>query len=437
MQLAELRGLTTLLFSQPSRLTEELRRRPSLMLFIANVAAQSISVGFSPVLSRLYSPDDFGVLGALNGLVVIAMPLVSLRYELSIPRAKTEPEAAASLAVTGVAIAVMSLVCGLATWLVASTAHGAFIEPLRPFLIFVPLAACASALFDTLAMEASRRGLIAPLASSKLTQSGLGVGGQLLLGFMHAGAIGLLIGFVINQAAGVTRLFRELVLGHKAARVPAWHEIRAAAVEHRAFPLYSSWSSSLEACSRWALQLLITGLWDPKIGGFIFLSDRIVGRPLMLVGGSLLPVYVAQLSRALRETPQRAAAIFADTLRRQALVTLAWTIGVVVLAPLVFGPLFGAAWNEAVPYVQVMTVAIAPGSALQPVSHTLQLVGQQRAESVISVAKVILILGALALCHVQSMSALFTLSVFAALQLLLAVVRLVMYTRAVRSVAAA
>ena len=45
---AELRGLTSLI-AEPQRLREELRRRPALMLLVANVAAQSISVALSPV----------------------------------------------------------------------------------------------------------------------------------------------------------------------------------------------------------------------------------------------------------------------------------------------------------------------------------------------------------------------------------------------------
>lgn len=433
MQLAELRGLTTLLLSQPNRLQEELRNRPSLMLFIANVAAQSISVGLSPVLSRLYSPADFGVLGALNGLVVIAMPLTSLRYEVAIPRARNERESAVLLALCGLVVTCMTVLFCLATWFVLRGAHVTWLEPLRAFLYFVPLAAFASSLFDALAMEASRRGLLAPLASSKLTQAGLGVGAQLVLGFLHVGALGLLIGFLINQAAGITRLIRELVWGHQERSAPSWPELRHAAYTQRAFPLFASWSSALEACSRWSLQLLITGLWDPRVGGFIFLADRVVGRPLMLVGGSLLPVYVSQLSRALLETPAHAARIFFATLRRQALVSLAWTAGVVALAPLVFGPMFGNAWRDSVPYVQVMSLAIAPGSMLQPVSHTLLLLGKQRAESAVSVVKAVLITLGLAGCYWQHTSALYALSVFALLQLALGAVRFVMYAHAVRA----
>jgi O-antigen/teichoic acid export membrane protein len=414
VQLAELRGLTMLL-AEPRRLRDELKRRPALTLFVGNVIAQSIGVAFSPVLSRLYSPDDFGVLGALNALVMVSLPLVSLRYEMAIPRAASERESFAMLCVCGLSIAAMSALLALACWGFGGNAYLARQPALRSLLYFVPLVALASAAFDALAMEASRRGAHGLLARSKLSQS----------------TLGLVSGFLVNQAAGITKLFRQLVLRHPARAAPTWSELKFAAHQHRAYPFYTSWSSALDSASRWALQLAISVLWDPTIGGFIFLADRVIGRPLLMVSTSLLPVFIGDFGKAQRDAPERLPAIFFATLRRQALISFGWTLCVIVLAPLTFGPLFGPRWQGSVVYVQVMSLAIAPTAAIFPVGYTLQLLGRQRMESLMVVSKIVLVMTALAGCYWLQTSALIALGVFAALQFVHAVARIALYARAV------
>ena len=405
-------------------------RRPALTLFAGNVIAQSIGVALAPLLSRLYSPDDFGVLGALNALVMVSLPLVSLRYELGIPRAASERESLALLGVCGVAIAGMSALLGLGCWGFGASSF-AKQSALGGVIYFVPIVAFASAAFDVLAMEASRRGAHGLLARSKLSQSALGVGSQLVLGTLHFGALGLVVGFLVNQAAGITRLFRQLVLRHPAIAQLTGSDLRAAAHQHRAYPLYTSWSSALDSASRWSLQLAISVFWDPTVGGFIFLAERVIGRPLLLVSTSLLPVFVGDFGRALHGAPQQLRAIFFGTLWRQTLISLVWTLCVVVLAPLTFGPLFGARWQPSVVYVQVMSLAIAPSAAIFPVGYTLQLLGRQRMESLMVASKILLVTVALAGCYWLQTSALIALAVFAALQFLHALVRVALYAHAV------
>jgi len=433
---AELRRLAILLSTQPGRLLAEVRGRTSLMLLIANIAAQSLSVGLSPVLSRLYTPEAFGILGALSGLVVIVQPMISLRYELGIPRAEGEQGSATMLALCGLSIFGMGLASLGLTCLVLQAVHSVWLEPLRPYLYFVSIAACATAAFETLVMESTRRGVLAPLATARLMQSGLGVSAQLVLGGMGWGPGGLLVGFLINQAAGISRLFRALVLLHSGHR-PRFREILNAAFEQRAFPLYASWAASLDACARWGLQLLITSFWDPKIGGFLFLADRVVGRPLQLVSTALLPVYVSRFSSALAEAPHEVTGIFFRTLRRQAAVCCGWTLLVVCAAPLTFGSLFGQEWAEAVPYVQVMSLALIAGNLLNPVSHTLNLIQRQHLDSLLSIARTTSTVAAIGVSYLHGESAFFALVTFAVLQSVFGAIRYAFFVWGVRTVSRA
>ena len=435
MRVPQLTNLGRLALEDPARVLSELRQRPALMLLLANLGAQSISVVLSPVLSRIYSPQQFGLLGALTAVIMMGVPLTTGRYELALPRATTEREAYAVVCVCCGVIALMTAVFGALTFVVMHGPGHPWTTPLSEYWYFVPLCLCLIALYDMLAIEASRRGALGPLAASKITQSTFGVGGQILLGLLGWGTFGLLTGFVINQAAGVTRLFRAFVVGHRGKTSLGPSELGATAYRHRHFPLYTSWANALDSSTRWALQFAVTTLWDPKIGGFIFLSDRIIGRPLLLLSTSLLPVYIADVSKAMRDRPSDIPRLFRSTLRKQALVSVAWTAAAVVTVPWLVGPLFGSQWVGAVHYIQLMALAVLPPTILQCVTHTLQLARRQRQQSLLVVTKASAIVAVLAVSRAAHLDAFKMLSIVALVQLAFAGVTYVVFRSAVAAMA--
>ncbi len=417
------------------RLCEQVFLRPTLMLLAFNVAAQIVSVCASPLLTRLYSPDQFGVLGAITGIVMVCVPLATGRYELALPRARSDAEAYALLRVCAIAIAVGTGVAALFAWLVAHEGPARIAQLLVGRWYFVPLGVACVAVYDTLAMEASRQNQLKALAFSKLSQVFSGLGSQLALGLMGWTPIGLLVGFLMNQVMGVRALFRDLVATHPGRARLDWKQVRATAFEHRLYPLFASWTSALEGCAKWSLQLAFAVLWSPEIGGFIFLTDRLVGRPLQLLSSALLPVYVSNVSRALKGDPAEALSSFYVSLRRQALLAVVWTVCVIVLSPWVIGPLFGARWAAAVPYVQLMTLAIAPIASFHAVAYTLQLTGHQRLDAALVVGKVLIILAVVLGGYLGGLSALRTLAIFAVAQAGFALATFFCYRHALKKLA--
>ena len=61
--------------------------RSIAIMFGGTVLAQGITFAATPLLSRLFSPDDFGVLGAFVAILTILISFSSLKYELAIPQA--------------------------------------------------------------------------------------------------------------------------------------------------------------------------------------------------------------------------------------------------------------------------------------------------------------------------------------------------------------
>jgi O-antigen/teichoic acid export membrane protein len=182
-----------------------------------------------------------------------------------------------------------------------------------------------------------------------------------------------------------------------------------------------SWSSALDCAAKWGLSLLVPLLWDPAIGGFVFLSERIIHRPLQTVSTSLLPVYVADATRALQAEPARVRGLYFATLRKQVPITAGWTALVLFASPYVVEPVFGAGWREAVPIMQVMSLALAPMTILHCVWHTLQLAGRTGVESLFTTARVMGTAAVVLGCRWGDTSAVTMLAVYAGAQAVFAV----------------
>src|SRR5687767_11560183 len=59
----------------------------------SGMIAPSVGLLTAPILTRLYSPTEFGVLGSFAAILASTLALANLRYEVTVPLPKEEAEA--------------------------------------------------------------------------------------------------------------------------------------------------------------------------------------------------------------------------------------------------------------------------------------------------------------------------------------------------------
>ena len=84
-------------FRQPASLRSLIPQsayaRNVLTLMTGTSLAQAIPVAISPILTRLYSPEEFGLFALYMAVAMIVSVLVTGRYELAILLPRNEPDA--------------------------------------------------------------------------------------------------------------------------------------------------------------------------------------------------------------------------------------------------------------------------------------------------------------------------------------------------------
>lgn len=371
------------------RLQDLLARRPFLknvsIMLTGSAGGQMVSILLSPILTRLYSPQQFGILSIYSALLAILVVVASLRYELALPLVRREEDAITLMAVCICALMLTTAAVGLATF--------TFPERLAEALWPVPINWqhvssyrgllvlgywCLGGYFIALYV-ATRAGAFRSIAKTRIGQGVVGPVTQIGLALAGAGAPGLLIGSILGQSAGTFGLFYSVISSRGALlRALTWRRMAEMARRYRRFPLISSWAALIDAVgSNQLLYLLISIYYSARIAGFIFLVERVVSRPLAIVGTSILQVFVGEAGQTVSSDPARLKGRFYQVVLRQFYLAAAWIVLVNIAGALLFPTVFGAEWDEGVIYLQAMSIGYLAQAIVQPVFHTLQILEKQ------------------------------------------------------------
>ncbi|HEY0444515.1 MAG TPA: oligosaccharide flippase family protein [Candidatus Limnocylindrales bacterium] len=319
-------------------------------------AAQAIVVVTTPVLTRLYSPADYGILGVATSILFVLISVTCLRYDFAIPLPERDIDAANVLALSLVLNIATSAVVAVALLLAGTWLGGALgLSALGPLAALLAVAQLGGGVTSAFVNWALRSKDFRAIAVNRLTQSVALVSVQVGLGAAGLAAPGLFLGAVAGSVAGSTRLALTAWRRESALfRGVSVAGMVSAASRYRRFPIFSSGSAVLGALGVRAPLLLLVAVHGASVGGQYALAERVLYLPLTLVAGAVGQVFVADAARAARDEPDALVRLFRRTTRSLALMAIGPAIVIAVTAPFLTSLVFGAEWGDAGIYVAVL-----------------------------------------------------------------------------------
>ena len=319
-----------------------------LLMLVGTALGQAASVLLSPALTRIYTPDQFGYLGVYAAVLTILGVVAALGIDQAIPIASSIDELANLLASSAIALACTTIVVSLAVWLLPDSLFGAlWLSPLASYRILVPIGFACVGGYYVMVAAATRLSAFRHIAWTRISQGLSGPIAQIVLGLSGAGAPGLAIGFIVGQSSGTGMILSQVLMAEpRLGPSVSWRGIWGVMLRYAKFPLFASWSRILEmAGSGSVLFLVFSAFYSPEIAGYMFLTERVIARPLLIVSTSLLQVFTGEAGQAVLREPARLRRRFWQVLPRQFVLAAGW-IGLANLAagwsfPALFGPAMG------------------------------------------------------------------------------------------------
>jgi len=318
----------------------------------------------APILTRLYDPDDFGLLAVYSGILALVLVVASVRYELAIPLPEDEEEAAN--------IAVLSLLIVLGVTALSALGLALFgakvvdvlgVPALAGYTWLLPFGVLLGGAYTVFNYWAIRTQQFPTIAKTQLRQALATIGIQMFAFKLGSGA--LIVGQVSGHCVGTLSLAR-LALQSPAFRAVTWSGVRRAAVRYRRLPIFSTWSALFNTAGAQLPALLFAALFSPVAAGLFMLVNRVLQLPMSVIGSAIGHVFFASAAQAHREG--NIAPLVADLYARLCHIGMPPTLVLILVGPDLFAWVFGAEWRQAGEFAQWMAPWFFLGFVSSPLS---------------------------------------------------------------------
>lgn len=353
--------------------------RNVLTLMTGTTLAQAIPVAISPILTRLYSPEEFGRFALYMAVASIASVLVTGRYELAILLPRRDQDAlhiaALAMALSIVLSAVLLLIVLFLAQPIAALLGDA---ALAPWLYWVPASTLLLGVYQSLNYWSNRKAQYKRLAITRTVQSSSAALAQLASGYAGSGAVGL-VGGQINGQVLATSVLARVIWREDQRLIRALLPVRSLALAKKYidFPKYLIVAHGFNTASGQMPVLLLSALFNTAAAGFFTLTQRVMAAPMSLIANALGDVFRQEASQAYVHQGQ-CKMIYEKTFKRLLLIAVVPFAAFFLVAPALFAWIFGDQWRVAGEYAQILAPKFFSDFVVGPLSSMFMIAEKQR-----------------------------------------------------------
>ena len=350
-----------------------------LTLMTGTTIAQAIPIAISPILTRMYSPEDFGEIAGYSAVIAIIGVMATGRYDSAVILPKRDEDA---VAVAGASIS-LSLIFALLTFTLylffgdSIVAYVGLQDVSDIWLFLLPLIVFVMGSYQTLIKINIRQKKFGVLAQSQVARQVGSSSVKIAAGALQWTSGGLFLGAVVGHLIYLFVLmkgsFYFFVTNIRGLRKDV---IIANAKVYKKFPLISSWSGLLNTASVQLPIILFTTLFSPAIAGYFALSSRIVRLPMSVIGANVAQVYMEKAA-AYRNSKDELRRITLEMYKKVLLISVAGLSIITFYGDILFPFVFGDAWIKAGLYSQWISLWLIFNFAKQPLATLYSVLERQ------------------------------------------------------------
>lgn len=347
-------------------------------LMSGTALSQGILFAATPFLTRLYTPEEFGIFALYVSILAPISMISSLRYETAIMLPEENEDAKALLTLSAFITIVMSILTLLLIVLFEDTLILYLNENIRLFLWMVPLGVFFSGMVQILTTWNTRNELYKNIAQSNVLRSSTAVsvqiGAKTIIPFTGGLIWGNLIGSIVALGILLYKAFKEQSLRLNNL---SCNRIKKNAKEYDKFPRYQTFASFINSFSLVIPTIFLSFFYSAEIAGYYALANRVLMAPVSLISGSIRNVYYQKASQIFNLNKSIKSLYVKTTLNLFKIGFIPFLI-VAIFAEPIFVYLFGEKWIISAEFTQILFIMtimsfINPASAM-----TIYILGLQK-----------------------------------------------------------
>ena len=259
----------------------------SFLMILSSGIAQVILIITTPIITRLYSPAEFGEFTIFSNIAMILIPIINARYDLLIVNAKNDRSAnilsQISFLISFLILLILIPILAISAWLYPN-----FILDFIFIIIMLFLVSLTNIFTNYLNKERKYK----VLSLINVFRAGSMALLQIIFGLLSLGSLGLIIGFSLSYITGIT-------LGYKTFKkhfniVRNKEETKALFLENKNQLVYSTPSILLNSLSFSVVVFFIGILYTNTEVGIYGMAIRVLGIPVTIISLGLSKIFMQQ-----------------------------------------------------------------------------------------------------------------------------------------------
>jgi O-antigen/teichoic acid export membrane protein len=326
--------------------------RNVLTLMTGTTIAQAIPIAISPILTRIYTPDDFGVLALFMAITAVLGSVSCGKYEEAIVLPKNDDDAINLVFLGIIVAAIISLFLLIPVFFFNEEITKLLGDDKIGFwLYFIPVSTFMLGIYNSLNYYNIRKKKFKNVSVSQITKSSSLVVTQIGVGLIKNGPFGLILGQILSFFSGNFILYKPLK--EKKWQIINLDIIKNLARKYKKFPTFSMPSIFINSINLNLANLLISSFFSITILGYYSLTQRIIGIPFRIIGSSFGQVYFQKATQEYHKSGHTNK-IFIKTLNKLFMIALPIFAILFVLAEPLFAFVFGEEWRVAGTYAKIL-----------------------------------------------------------------------------------
>lgn len=259
----------------------------SFLMILSSGIAQVILIITTPIITRLYSPTEFGEFTFFSNIAMILIPIINARYDLLIVNTKND-RSANILSQISFLISLLILLILIPIFAISAWLYPNFILDFIFIIIMLFLVSLTNIFTNYLNKERKYK----VLSLINVFRAGSMALLQIIFGLLALGSLGLIIGFSLSYIAGIT-------LGYKTFKkhfniVRDKEETKALFLENKNQLVYSTPSILLNSLSFSVVVFFIGILYTNTEVGIYGMAIRVLGIPVTIISLGLSKIFMQQ-----------------------------------------------------------------------------------------------------------------------------------------------
>lgn len=354
----------------------------TLTLLTGTIIAQAIPIAIAPILTRLYSPEDFGLFALYLGLLTTISVVISCRYEQAILFPSDDSDAVNLVALSiGLAflVSLLALIIILSFGSTISIWVGS--PEIEPLLYFLPIALLASGFYQSLSAWSNRKKEYTLLAKSRVSQSLVLSGVQVAGGIAGSSTFLVLGDFLGRVSLAVSLFFRSRKYFLSKRYVLSISKQKMLMQKYKKFPIYDVWGTLANTASYQVQNILFPVFYGLASAGYYFLILRVLQAPLSIISSSLTDVFKQKLTDP-QTSDEDLKRYYKNMFFGLLLTGLPLLILFILFAEPMFVFIFGQEWRPAGAYAVILAPMFYLRFIASPLSYFLYLKEKQMVDMI-------------------------------------------------------